>query len=34
VIYGMQHVDLLRRGSPPGEPDRIVRLSVLSDLIE
>lgn len=31
AIHGMRHLERLRRGSPPRDPDRIVRLRVLGD---
>ncbi len=32
VIDGMQHVDKIKRGEPPRDPDRIVRLRVAADV--
>ena len=31
VIAGMEHVDAIARGEPPGNPDRMVRVQVASD---
>ncbi|MBT5266897.1 MAG: hypothetical protein HOL85_18815 [Rhodospirillaceae bacterium] len=33
VIAGMQHIESLQRGEPPQAPDRILQLTVLSDII-
>ena len=31
VIDGMEHVDAVRRGEPPAEPDRMIRVRVAAD---
>ncbi len=31
VTSGMEHVDKLKRGEPPGNPDKIVRMQVAAD---
>ncbi len=31
VISGMEHVDALKRGEPPAEPDRMISMKVASD---
>ena len=31
VIEGMEHVDKIKRGEPPTDPDKIVRMSVAAD---
>jgi peptidylprolyl isomerase len=31
VVHGMEFIDKLKRGEPPGEPDRIVRMQVAAD---
>lgn len=31
VIYGMEHVDRIRRGEPPARPDRMLRVQVAAD---
>lgn len=31
VVRGMEHVDQIRRGEPPRDPDRIVRMQVAAD---
>ena len=32
VIEGMEHVDKLKRGSPPRNPDKIIRMRVGADV--
>ncbi len=32
VIEGMEHVDRIKRGSPPPDPDRIIRMRVGADV--
>ncbi len=32
VIKGMEHVDRIKRGSPPRDPDRIIRMRVGADV--
>ncbi|MGF1623282.1 MAG: peptidylprolyl isomerase [Alphaproteobacteria bacterium] len=34
VVSGMEYVDQIKRGEPPAEPDRIVRLSVAADVTQ
>ena len=31
VVNGMEHVDQLKRGEPPANPDRIVKMQVAAD---
>jgi peptidylprolyl isomerase len=31
VTSGMEHVDAIKRGEPPGAPDKIVRMQVAAD---